>query len=471
MDKETAVPSQAELNVYVSSPSGSRAKETTFREWVVNNQIGTHTPPPRPATAASTASEDNSHRPSLVTGISLTILAMLLALHNLYPSLRPYTQPFFELSYYDPATNQYVQGWDDVYFVVSAALVLTAIRAIAIEWIIQPMARHAGLGRKGSIRLAEQGWQVMYYSFVWATGLYLWKNSYYWFDFSAIWDEWPARPLSGLMKWYLLVELAFLIQSIFIIHVEEKRKDHYQMFAHHVITSTLLTSAYIYGFYNVSNVVLCLMDIVDFLLPAAKILKYLKYQNACNVGFGIFMSTWFMTRHVLYNMLWWSIYTNVPDKMAYGCYSSATTKMISTTASADLFGPFRSFDEPICMSPTIKFIFLSFLLSIQVLSIVWFTMIVRVAYTTITTGAAEDSRSDDEDEAEVDTEATPNGTVRLAAKDGVSVPPVAVDTAPGLDRRRSNGSASVRARGRGRVPFDQSDRKALLGRIGCDKPT
>jgi len=96
---------------------------------------------------------------------------MLLALHNLYPSLRPYTQPFFELSYYNPATNQYVQGWDDVYFVFSAALALTAVRAIAIEWVIQPLARQAGLGRKGSVRLAEQGWQVMYYSFVWATGL------------------------------------------------------------------------------------------------------------------------------------------------------------------------------------------------------------------------------------------------------------------------------------------------------------
>lgn len=96
---------------------------------------------------------------------------------------------------------------------------------------------------------------------------YLWKNSYYWFDFGAIWNEWPARPLGGLMKWYILVELAFLLQQIFVIHVEEKRKDHYQMLSHHVITSTLLGSAYIYGFYNVSNVVLCLMDIVDVLLP------------------------------------------------------------------------------------------------------------------------------------------------------------------------------------------------------------
>lgn len=42
---DTVVPSQpVELkgrNVYVSSPSGLRpAKETTFREWVVANQIG-----------------------------------------------------------------------------------------------------------------------------------------------------------------------------------------------------------------------------------------------------------------------------------------------------------------------------------------------------------------------------------------------------------------------------------------------
>lgn len=104
-------------------------------------------------------------------GISLTILAMLLALNNLYPSLRPYTQPFFELSYHDPSTNLYVQGWDDVYFVFSAALVLTAIRAIAIEWVFRPFATRAGLKRKGSVRLAEQGWQALYYGFIWGVGL------------------------------------------------------------------------------------------------------------------------------------------------------------------------------------------------------------------------------------------------------------------------------------------------------------
>ena len=74
-----------------------------------------------------------------------------------------------------------------------------------------------------------------------------------------------------MMKWYLLVELAFLMQQIFVIHVEERRKDHVQMLSHHIITSALLGSAYIYAMYNVSNVVLCLMDIVDVLLPVRQV--------------------------------------------------------------------------------------------------------------------------------------------------------------------------------------------------------
>ena len=106
---------------------------------------------------------------------------MLLALHNLYPSLRPYTQPFFELSYHDPASNTYVQGWNDVYFVASATLALTAIRAIVIEWMIQPLGRLLGLKRKAALRLAEQGWQALYYGFVWAIGLVcLWLKYFSW---------------------------------------------------------------------------------------------------------------------------------------------------------------------------------------------------------------------------------------------------------------------------------------------------
>ncbi|KAJ5610195.1 hypothetical protein N7510_006914 [Penicillium lagena] len=448
MAKETSAPSQSvsDLNACVS-PSGARpVKVTSFREWMVASQIG----------------------------ISLTTLATLLALHNLYPSLRPYTQPFFELSYYVPSKGQYVQGWDDIYFVASGIIAFTAIRAIAIEWILQPLARYAGLKRKASVRFAEQAWLFMYDGFFWSLGMYLWKNSSYWLDYSAIWSEWPQRALPGLNKWYLLVQLSFWIQQIMVIHLEARRKDHYQMLTHHVVTSALLSSAYIYRFYNVSNVVLCLMDIVDFLLPAAKILKYFKFEFACNVAFGILMVAWFITRHIFYPILCWSIYKNVPAKMSYGCYSGSTAEMISADGYPDafayMFAPYQDLNNPICMNRTIKWIFLSFLLFLQGLSIVWFSMIVRVAVNVLRTGNAEDSRSDDEeeDEIQVGDEIVSNGVL---LKDSVSTTPVLSDGSSGLDHRRSNGATAVRARGRGRVPFDQSDRRALLGRIGCDKPT
>jgi len=188
MAKEIAAPVQSQ-ELYVSSP-GRPVKETTFREWVVVNQIGKISTnktihslavqkSARAAAARAASSryfwqENYLHSANswlCAAGISLTILATLLALHNLYPSLRPYTQPFFELSYYDSATNSYVQGWDDVYFVVSGALALTAVRAIVIEWILHPLARCAGLRRKASVRLAEQGWLALYYSFIWSVGL------------------------------------------------------------------------------------------------------------------------------------------------------------------------------------------------------------------------------------------------------------------------------------------------------------
>ncbi|KAL2013953.1 hypothetical protein VTN00DRAFT_1478 [Thermoascus crustaceus] len=447
MAKEASSPSQtvAEVNACVSTSSGRRpAKETTFREWLVENQIG----------------------------ISVTILAMLLAVHNLYPSLRPYTAPFFQLSYYQPSKGVYIQGWDDIYYVIGSAIGFTAVRAIAIDWIFRPLARWAGLKKKKpSLRFAEQAWLLVYYGFFWSYGMYLWSHSYYWADWKAIWSKWPAREMDGLMKWYLLTQLSFWSQQILVINIEERRKDHYQMLTHHIITSTLLGSAYVYGFYNVSNVVLCLMDIVDFLLPAAKMLKYLGYEMCCNVAFGVFLVTWFIARHVLYLSLCWSIYKGVPQMVAYGCYSNATAEMYTTDGYPDrwmhLFYPFLDINGPICINRGIKWIFLSFLLFLQVLSLIWFGMIIRVAVGVLRTGNAEDTRSDDEDEEEVESEAPVN--VVTGKERGGAV--IADNSSSEPAWRRSNPPRTVRTRGRGRLLGDQSDRKELLGRIGCDKPT
>lgn len=435
------------LNPHGSTFNGNRSvrKETTFREWLVDNQIG----------------------------ITLTIFATIMAVHNLYPSLRAYTTPFFQMSYYQPSTGRYRQGWDDVYLVISSIIGFTAARAIAIDWIFCPMAKRNGLKKKAALRFAEQAWMVVYYGIFWTLGMYLWSHSNYWLNFKAIWTAWPSREMTPPMKFYLLMQLSFWFQQILVINIEERRKDHYQMLTHHVITCTLLSSAYVYTFFKVSNVVLCIMDVVDLLLPVAKILKYFGYDMGCNITFGVFLLTWFVARHIVYVALCWSVYKDLPEQVVYGCYSGATGEMLTIDGYPDrwryVFYPFQDVNGPICFNGALKWIFLSFLLSIQALSIIWFGMITRVAISVIRTGNAEDTRSDDEEEDAQEDEEEIDG--RVAGKETSRGSPGLADSSGSEHSwRRSNGS--VRARGRGRVRLgDQSDRKALLGRIGCDKPT
>ena len=100
-------------------------------------------------------------------------------------------------------------------------------------------------------------------------------------------------------------------------------------------------------------------------------------------------------------------------------------------------------------------------------------MIVRVAVGVLRTGSAEDTRSDDEEEEEVESHTNANGgtVVHGGVVSGKDVSSVGgVGDSSSAERRRSNGSPSVRT-SRGRVRLgDQNDRKALLGRIGCEKP-
>ena len=100
-------------------------------------------------------------------------------------------------------------------------------------------------------------------------------TSSYWLNFEELWSTWPSRQISGELKWYYLVQLSFWLQQLLAINLEKRRKDFGQMFLHHVVTSFLMYIAYAYRWTKVANVVLVLMDAVDFMLPVCKLLMIL----------------------------------------------------------------------------------------------------------------------------------------------------------------------------------------------------
>jgi len=222
-------------------------------------------------------------------------------------------------------------------------------------------------------------------------------------------------------------------------------------------------------------------------------LKYTGYQTACDIMFGVFIAVWFLARHVVYLAVCWSIYADVPKVMVLGCYSSVTGEHLSPDGGSDVLSnvlqPFINPGGPVCYNANQRYGFLALMLFLQCITCMWFAMIIRVAWKVLQGKGADDSRSDDEEEAEdeaVDDEVenVPSSAARGSAEKlaplTLSTPTPLEETVgvEGLNLRQRRASPRYRTTTRkagshsgGLSITGHSDRKELLGRIGCDKPT
>lgn len=184
--------------------------------------------------------------------------------------------------------------------------------------------------------------------------------------------------------------------------------------------------------------------------------------------FGVFMVSWIVARHIFYPMVCWSIYAHTPRVISTGCFKGPNDKMVGPTETPEGYGyliePFFDMEGLVCFNETVQWMFLAPLLMLLCLTFVWFTRIVQVAVRVIRGDGAEDNRSDDEDEEaeeEEDDEYVYEEAQPLEAEVGVEE----------LDlknwERRTGHKRPATATGVS-LP-GHSDRKELLGRIGCEK--
>jgi acyl-CoA-dependent ceramide synthase len=217
--------------------------------------------------------------------------------------------------------------------------------------------------------------------------------------------EWiPAVAFNAGFKLYYLSQLAFWIQQVAVLHLEHRRKDHLQMLLHHIVTIVFLFGSYSYRQWRAGNAVLVCMDLVDIILPLAKVLRYLSLQRSCDAAFAVFVIAWFATRHFFFLAICWSIYEHIEtDTMAYGTYSTITGAMESHEGGNEIFtNIFQPFLSPSSQTEifnaNIRWLFLGLLLLLQCITVAWFVMIIRVIMRMFRCDGAADARSDGEDE-------------------------------------------------------------------------
>ena len=189
--------------------------------------------------------------------------------------------------------------------------------------------------------------------------------------------------------------------------------------------------------------------------------------------FGVFLVSWLVARHFLYLTVCYSVWAHTTTVMPPGCFRGAghtLTGPFDPPAGGSIkyiLRPLWDTDGLFCFDETIKWVFLSMLLFLQCLTIMWFFLIVRVAIKVLKGAPAEDVRSDNEGEGEAEGEE--DEFVYEEAKPLEEEVGVEEIDLKNWERRTGVKRHHQAAATTGVSLPGHSDRKELLGRIGCDK--
>ncbi|RCK57668.1 Sphingosine N-acyltransferase lag1 [Candida viswanathii] len=319
--------------------------------------------------------------------LSRNLLVLLYSLHFLTSNASPihkYTSKFITLQnvigFNDMAQPIYDIDLSDAFNVLHWIIVITFLRSFLMKYCFEPFAsRYCNIhSKKAKTRFAEQSWSFTYYSASFIYGVVLYWNSPYFNNLDQVYISWPNHYMSFAFKNYYLTSMGFWLQQIFVLNVEKPRKDHYQMFSHHIITCLLIVGSYYYYFYRIGHLILMLMDSVDIFLSAAKMLKYAGFPTACDAMFVVFLISWIVLRHGLYNYIY------------LHAWKESTTLMASGRC-------IEGYAQKRCWTPALVNYFLGLLGGLQIITCIWMYLIFKVAYKVVTGKGAEDVRSDEDD--------------------------------------------------------------------------
>uniref|UniRef100_A0A667ZYC3 Ceramide synthase 5 n=1 Tax=Myripristis murdjan TaxID=586833 RepID=A0A667ZYC3_9TELE len=197
-------------------------------------------------------------------------------------------------------------------------------------------------------------------------------------DTRHCWYSYPYQVLTPGLYHYYVTELAFYWSLMFSQFTDIKRKDFLIMFIHHLATVSLISFSYANNMLRVGSLVMCVHDASDFLLEAAKLANYAKYQHLCDFLFIVFSVVFFITRLIIYPI--WILNTTLFESWA-------------------IIGPYPSW-----------WLFNSLLLVLQVLHIIWSYLIAHIAIKAMLRGkVCNDVRSDIESSSEEEADTPKEG--------------------------------------------------------------
>lgn len=163
------------------------------------------------------------------------------------------------------------------------------------------------------VKFCETSWRCIYYTYSFIFGsIVMWDKPWLW-DIKQCWYGYPHQSVTNDIWWYYMISMAFYWSLTASQFYDVKRKDFWQMFAHHMITILLMALSWMCNLHRVGSLVLLVHDCADIFLESAKLTKYAQYQKVCDTIFAIFTVVWIVTRLILYPRIIYSSSVEAPQ--------------------------------------------------------------------------------------------------------------------------------------------------------------
>jgi hypothetical protein len=245
----------------------------------------------------------------------------------------------------------------------------------------------------------EQSWQLCIHVSMSLLELYILSTEDWWTDTITIWVPHPFEQ-RGMHRVDLQVlyitQLAVWIYTCFIHRfVDERRKDYFVMYTHHLVTIALVGMSWAVGYLRIGLLVLWIHDVSDIFVDLLKMVNYLKLEDkrgyfASEIAYVACVAGWF----------YWRLY-QYPFKVLHAALVVPYTVLLKTPREAIQLLPALGLEIfPTDLPYHLESNALLFLL--LGLHIYWFHLFVMIGFRILTESVREASRQEYEGDSDDD---------------------------------------------------------------------
>lgn len=114
------------------------------------------------------------------------------------------------------------------------------------------------------VKFVESGWRFTYFASSFSFGLYvLWDKPWLW-DTDFCWKNYPHHGVPRSVWWYYMTTSSYYWSLMGSQFYDVKRKDFWQMFAHHVLTLCLLLLSWACRFHRIVSLTILIHDLLTY---------------------------------------------------------------------------------------------------------------------------------------------------------------------------------------------------------------